>query len=153
MKPIPAKIAAAVGAWASLVAYAVLTLGFIGNVRALDDAATAPPKLDVGLTGLAALLGTAVVGVIAGLTGVSIAQTGIRSMPSRLGEFLVVVRNWEWVATVATALYLLVYFGVAVAALLVWGDKGTDLTPEFLRTQVLAAAGLVAAMAALNASK
>ena len=153
MTPIPAKIAAALGAWASLIVYAVLMNGFLDKVRDLQAEATAPPKLDTGLTSLAAVFGTAVVGVIAGLAGVSIAQSGIRSMPKTLGAFLVVKPSWATLGNVATALYLLVYLGLAVAALMVWVDKGTDLTPEFVRTQVLAAAGLIAAMAALNASK
>lgn len=152
MSAVPAKIVAAIGAWASLIVYALLTNGFLDKVRALQDGAADAPKLDAGLTSLAALFGTAVVGVIAGLAGVSIAQAGIMSMPKRLGQFLVVKPGWLKIGKIATAVYLLVYFGLALLALMVWADHGSDLTPDFVRAQVLAAAGLIAAMAALNAS-
>jgi hypothetical protein len=41
------------------VIYAIPTNGFLDKVRDLQDGATAPPKLDSGLTSMAALFGTA----------------------------------------------------------------------------------------------
>ncbi len=149
---IPKEWVAAIGAWASLIVYLVLMIGFLDKVRDVEAAATTAPNLDAGLTALAALFGTAVVGVIAGLAGVSVARAGIRAAGSSLGQFLVAKRANMRLGLIAALAYIVIYFGIAVLALVVWVDRGTDVTPEFVRTQVLAAAGLVTAMAAISAA-
>jgi hypothetical protein len=151
MTTLPRRAVAAFGAWASLIIYVLLMAGFIDDARGVADTATSPATLDTGQTNVAALVGTAVVGVIAGIAGVSIAKTSIRRAGHHLGEFLGVAGEWRarfgYIPGIA---YMVVYFATAVVAGLVWRDHGTDLTPEFLRNQVLAAVGLLTAMAALS---
>lgn len=152
MMPIPLRVVAAIGAWAALIAYVSLMFGFFGDVTGLAPTATSAPGLDEGLTNLTALAGTAVVGVIAGLTGVSVANGA--GLTSKLG--LVLTAGFDpasILSKIAAPVYLFVYVVVAVRGGLLWHDHGSSLTPEFIRTQVLAAAGLVGAMAAVGANK
>jgi hypothetical protein len=151
--PLPIKAVAAVGAWASLVVYIVMMTGFFGDLADVSATATAAPALDDGLTNLAALAGTAVLGVIAGLAGVSIAKDGGK-VTGRLGLVLTAgLGATSPITRMAGPVYLVAYLAVAVKGLTVWRDIGTDLTPEFVRTQVLAAIGLLGAMAAVSANR
>jgi hypothetical protein len=154
---LPARLAAAIGAWGALIVYVVLMRGFLDEVWSLPDDATTAPILDVGQTNFTALFGTGVVGVIAGLAGVSVAQA-LAGRSTILGGFLVVRRGSPTmvgtvVGTIAGLVYMGAYFVLAVAGLLVWQDRGSGLTPEFIQGQVLAAAGLLLAMAALSSAK
>jgi hypothetical protein len=149
MSPLNPRVVLAIGAWGSLLIYAWLMMGFFDALSGQSETAASPPVLDEGLTQLAAAFATAVVGVIVGLTGVALANQALTT--PRASILSAGLGATSWVGKAAPITYLLVYAVVAVAGFALWIDHGTALTPEFIRTQVSSAVGILAAMAVVGA--